>query len=157
MLAYTTEPPVLREEYANYALVQFLPLSLWRQISQAIGNAKPNVFIRVLTEKEATLSDLNTLGTELAALIGPEYAVEMENRIQERLDNDRMLRGYMLIIGAFCALLALIGIANVFSNTLGFVRQRKREFARYLSVGMTRQACGKCFSSRPLSLPAVRR
>ena len=145
VLAYTAEPPVLREEYANYALIQFLPLSLWRQISPAIGNAKPNVFIRVLTEEEATLSDLNTLGTELAALIGPEYAVEMENRIQERLDNDRMLRGYMLIIGAFCALLALIGIANVFSNTLGFVRQRKREFARYLSVGMTPAGMRKMF------------
>ena len=48
-------------------------------------------------------------------------------------------------IGAFCALLALIGIANVFSNTLGFVRQRKREFARYLSVGMTPAGMRKMF------------
>lgn len=42
-------------------------------------------------------------------------------------------------------LLALIGIGNVFSNTMGFVRQRKREFARYMSVGMTPQEIKKMF------------
>ncbi len=42
-------------------------------------------------------------------------------------------------------LLAFIGIANIFSNTLGFVRQRKREFARYISIGMTPQGMRKMF------------
>ena len=51
----------------------------------------------------------------------------------------------MLIWGAFCFLLAVIGIANVFSNTLGFIRQRKREFARYISVGMTPKGMRKMF------------
>lgn len=43
------------------------------------------------------------------------------------------------------ALLAMIGIANVFSNTLGFIRQRKREFARYMSIGMTPEGMRKMF------------
>ena len=51
-----------------------------------------------------------------------------------------------MILGAFCALLAVIGIANVFSNTLGFLRQRKREFARYASVGMTPEGMRKMFA-----------
>jgi len=51
----------------------------------------------------------------------------------------------MMLIGAFCALLAAIGIANVFSNTLGFLRQRRREFARYLSIGMTPDSLRKMF------------
>ena len=42
-------------------------------------------------------------------------------------------------------LLAFIGIANVFSNTLGFIRQRKREFARYMSIGMTPEGMRKMF------------
>lgn len=50
-----------------------------------------------------------------------------------------------VIWGAFCVLLAIIGIANVFSNTLGFLRQRKREFARYLSIGLTPQEMKKMF------------
>ena len=51
----------------------------------------------------------------------------------------------MTIFGGFCVLLAVIGIGNVFSNTLGFVRQRKREFARYMSVGMTQGEIKKMF------------
>ncbi len=42
-------------------------------------------------------------------------------------------------------MLAIIGIANVFSNTLGFFRQRKREFAQYMSVGMTPESMRKMF------------
>lgn len=40
----------------------------------------------------------------------------------------------------------------VFSNTLGFVRQRKREFARYMSVGMTRGEMKKCSALRRLPI-----
>ena len=36
-------------------------------------------------------------------------------------------------------------LANVFSNTLGFIRQRKREFARYMSIGMTPEGMRKMF------------
>ena len=39
----------------------------------------------------------------------------------------------------------LIGIANVFSNTLGFLRQRRREFARYMSIGMTPSGIRRLF------------
>jgi len=65
----------------------------------------------------------------------------------------------MMISGAFCGLLAIIGIANVFSNTLGFLRQRKREFAQYLSIGLTPAEMRKMFciealviAGRPLSI-----
>ncbi len=145
VLAYTQEPPILREEYDNYALVQFLSLSTWKQIQDTIGTAESDVLIRVLSEKERTLDELNAIETELTEILGHELTVEVENRTQERIDNDAMLNGYKLIIGGLCALLALIGIANVFSNTLGFIRQRKREFARYLSIGMTPDGMRKMF------------
>ena len=63
----------------------------------------------------------------------------------EKVSDENMQKGAMLILGAFCALLAVIGIANVFSNTLGFLRQRKREFAQYMSVGMTPESMRKMF------------
>ena len=69
--------------------------------------------------------------------LGRNYEIESENRIGEKITNDHMISGYLLILGGFCILLAVIGIANVFSNTLGFLTQRKREFAQYMSVGMT--------------------
>lgn len=145
VLGYTQEPPVLREEYDNYALVQFLSVSSWKQIEKVIGNAEQDTYIRVLATKDRSLTELHTIETELTNMLRQEFTLEMENRIQEKTDNDAMLNGYQLIIGALCALLAMIGIANVFSNTLSFIRQRKREFARYLSIGMTPESLRKMF------------
>ena len=145
VLGYTQEPPVLREEYDNYALVQFLSVSWWKQIEKVIGNAEQDTYIRVLATKDRSLTELQTIETELTNMLRHEFTLEMENRIQEKTDNDAMLNGYQLIIGALCALLAMIGIANVFSNTLSFIRQRKREFARYLSIGMTPESMRKMF------------
>ena len=97
------------------------------------------------SEKERTLTELSMIETELTNVLGHDISFEVENRIQEKIDNDAMLNGYKLIIGVLCVLLAFIGIANVFSNTLGFIRQRKREFARYMSIGMTPEGMRKMF------------
>ncbi|MDE6566470.1 MAG: ABC transporter permease, partial [Lachnospiraceae bacterium] len=108
--------------------------------------------------------ELNTLQDEIDQLIGEEYTIEYENRIQKYETNKRQIQGMMAIFGGFCILLAIIGIGNVFSNTLGFVRQRKREFARYMSVGLTPGELKKMFciealviAGRPIliSLPLV--
>ena len=92
-----------------------------------------------------TLDELKKQEKEITKIIGSGYEIETENRIQDKIANDKMIDGTMLIFGGFCILLAIIGIGNVFSNTLGFVRQRKREFARYLSVGMTPGGIKKVF------------
>lgn len=144
-LGFTQEAPVLREEYANYALVQFIPLSMWKKIAGQVGNTEQDTYIRVLAEEGITLTELNALEADIVQVLGHEYTVESENRIQEKVSDENMKTGAMWILGAFCALLAVIGIANVFSNTLGFLRQRKREFAQYMSVGMTPEGMRKMF------------
>ena len=110
-----------------------------------IGNTEPDTYIRILAENSRELSALNVLETEAADIMEGNYTFEIENRIQEKIDNDTMLNGYKLIIGALCVLLAIIGIASIFSYTLGFVQQRKREFARYMSIGMTPESMKKMF------------
>ena len=126
-------------------MVQFLSLSTWKQLEAVLGHAEQDTYIRVLALKDRTLTELNTIETELTNILGHRFTPEMENRVQERADNDAMLNGYKFILGSVCVLLALIGIANVFSNTLGFIRQRKREFARYMSIGMTPDGMRKIF------------
>ena len=145
VLGFTQEPPVLREEYDHYALVQFVSLSTWKQIQETIGNADPDTYIRILSEKERTLTELSVIERELTNILGHNISFEVENRVQEKIDNDAMLNGYKLVVGVLCVLLAFIGIANVFSNTLGFIGQRKREFARYMSIGMTPKGMRKMF------------
>ena len=100
ILGFAQEAPLLREEYNNYALVQFIPLSVWKQIADVIGNTEADTYVRVLAKEGATLSELNVLEEQLSERIGKNYTFEMENRIQERLDNDNIMKGYMLIIGS---------------------------------------------------------
>lgn len=145
VLGFTQEVPVLREEYANDTLVQFIPLSVWKEMAGQIGNIETDAYIRILADEGITLAQLNTLETEVVQVLGHEYTLESENRIQEKVSDENMQKGAMLILGAFCVLLAIIGIANVFSNTLGFLSQRKREFAQYMSVGMTPEGMQKMF------------
>lgn len=155
VLGYTAEVPLLREEYAKldyYQLVHFLPASLWKEIRAQIGNGEEDLYIRVLGEENASLTQLNALQEQIGQALGGKYAVESENRIQEYETNERQIQGMSVIFGGFCALLALIGIGNVFSNTLGFVRQRKREFARYMSLGLAPENIGKMFRIEALVL-----
>lgn len=153
VLALTEEPPLLREELGkDYDLVNFMPLSLWREIEEEIGGAEEDVYARILAEKRDSPGEFSALEERMAELIGEGYEVESENRVQEKIDNDRMIQGYKMAFGMFCILLAVIGIAHVFSNTLGFLYQRKREFARYMSVGLTPEGMVKIFGVEALAL-----
>lgn len=155
VLSYTEEVPVLREEYATrdyYALVHFIPVSLWKEIKEQIGGAEEDLSIRVLGKENVTLEDLNTLQNQIGQMIGQTYKIESENRIQEYEANGRQIQGMKSILGGFCVLLAIIGIGDVFSNTLGFVRQRKRELARYMSVGLTPNEIRKMFCIEALAM-----
>ena len=145
VLACTRECPVLREEYADFSLVQFIPLSLWKSISGQVGGVQEDTYMRVLSQERDSLETLGALEEEISWTLCGKYVTESENRIQEKLDNDRMIGAYELVLGIFCGLFAIIGVAHVFSNTLSFLRQRKREFARYMSVGLTPQGMRKMF------------
>ena len=155
VLFYTEKVPVLREEYAKldyYELVHFIPVSLWKEIKGQIGGSEEDTYICMLGRENVTLEELDALQGQVEGLIAGNYKVESENRIQEVEANNKQIQGMMTIFGGFCVLLAVIGIGNVFSNTLGFVHQRKREFARYMSVGMTQGEIKKMFCVEALTI-----
>ena len=158
VLACSEIPPVLREEYEDYALVQFMPLSLWKapaEMTKGSGEgpgiralaeeAETDLYIRGIAGERNSAEALDVLEKNMMGSIGKGYEAESENRIQEKKDNDTMIWGYKMILGGLCALFALIGIAGMFANTLGFLHQRKREFARYMSVGLTPEGIRKIF------------
>lgn len=148
VLCYTAEVPLLREEYATldyYQLVHFLPVSLWEKVREQMGEGERELYLCILGGENVTLEQLNGLQEQIESLLAGKYVAESENRIQEYEVNGRQIQGMKMIFGGFCVLLALIGMGNVFANTLGFVRQRKREFARYMSLGLTPENMGKMF------------
>ena len=168
VLGYAGELPVMREEYQTldyYEMVQILPVSLWTEIKEQIGGTENGTCIRLLAgdsgddayteipaEKEPSEEELETLEAELKEAAGSSYTLETENRIGDRRASDAANRALQTILGGFCVLLALIGIGNVFSNTLSFTWQRRRETARYLSVGMTPGQLAKMFCVEALAL-----
>lgn len=145
VLGFAQKGPDLKEEYDNKSLVQFIPLSLWEQISERMDVGKADTWIRILGKEGMALEDLNLLEEDVIRLAGQSYEIESENRLEELMLDKRMIWGYELIVGAFCYLLAAIGLANVFSFTRSFMHQRKREFAQYRSVGMTPAGMCKLF------------
>ena len=167
VLSYTEAVPELREEYATldyYELVHFIPVSLWKEIKGQIGVTEEDSYICIRGGENVTLEELIALRGAIVQLVSEKYNIEYENRIQEYETNNKQIQGIKAVFGGFCVLLAIIGIGNVFSNTLGFVRQRKREFARYMSVGLTSEDIRKMFcieamvlAGRPilLTLPLV--
>ena len=155
VLSYAREVPVLREEYAKldyYELVHFLPASLWKEIKEQMGADQSDLFLRVLGRENSEREELSAIQSQIGQLLSGYHIIEIENRIQEYETNRKQIQGMRMIFGGFCVLLAIIGIGDVFSNTLGFVRQRKREFARYLSVGMTPKEIRKMFCIEALAL-----
>lgn len=145
VLAYVRELPLLREEYEDYALVHVISVSMWREVKESLQEAEPDSYIRILSDGSKSLTELNMLEQRLLQHVGQEFELQSENRVREKLDNDRMIRGAKAVMGGFCLLLGIIGIADVFSNTLGFLRQRKREFAMYMSVGLVPASMRKIF------------
>ena len=161
VLGYTQELPVMREEYQTldyYEMIHVLPVSLWAEIGGQVGGTEENTLIRVLAGEEKenayteiseeegpTQEELDSLEKELIWAIGSGYETETENRIEDRNASDGAIYVFRTILGGFCVLLAMIGIGSVFSNTLSFARQRRRETARYLSVGMTPAQIWKMF------------
>lgn len=152
--AYARQTPVLREQFGAedpHELVHFLPASLWEKIGETLGEAETDLTIRVLAEEGASMETLDSLEEEINGLL-EGYETESENRLRAKLESDRAYDALMTLFGSFCALLALFGISSVFLNTLSFVRQRRREVARYLSVGMTPCSVGKMFFVEALVL-----
>ena len=152
--AYACQTPVLREQFGvedPHELVHFLPASLWEKIGETLGETETDLTIRVLAEEGASMETLDSLEEEINGLL-EGYETESENRLRAKLESDRAYDALMTLFGSFCALLALFGISSVFLNTLSFVRQRRREVARYLSVGMTPCSVGKMFFVEALVL-----
>lgn len=89
--AYTQEMPALREEYEDYALVQFMPLSLWVKVSGQIGGAESDTYVRILAGENASLKALDKIEKEVLHLLAPNYKTEIENRIQEKITNDEII------------------------------------------------------------------
>jgi len=129
---FTGELPSLREELKHYALSLVVSESTYASLL-------PDTTVEGLTftAKAADESAHERILTELNELVSGYPSCTVEGRLEEAEDEAQMQQGLRMLIYLFAGLMASIGIANVFASTLGQLHQRKREFARYFSIGMT--------------------
>lgn len=132
ILACAQQPPDLREEFADFALVLVAPESGFQAVQGSFPPAETYFNIRTDSDQE-----IPAVQRRIEGLLEGRSGWELENRLSEEAFNEAVRTGYKLVMGGLCTVLALIGLANVFANALGSVSQRRREFARYLSAGMT--------------------
>lgn len=138
----TTTAPVLREEFKNYSLVQIISASSY----QTLSSEAAEWFVNIRCTDDNQIQSVAAAAESL--LEGREYSIE--NRPDSQQANAKMYQGYRTIMLLLCSLLAFIGIANVFANTMGYVFQRRREFARYASVGLTPRGITKMLGMEAL-------
>ena len=155
VLSYTEKVPVLREEYATldyYELVHFIPVSLWKEIKGQIGGSEEDTYICMLGRENVTSGEW-MLCREGGQPDCGNYKTESENRIQEAEANDKQIQGMMTIFGGFCVLIAVgLALEMCFPIRWALSVREKREFARYMSVGMTQGEIKKMFCVEALTI-----
>ena len=169
--SFVYELPDLRIDYWSeeyLELVHIVPASLWE--SRAADASKTGkTMLRILSDdphlraeglsNEEKLPYVKAIEAQVGKILSEGgYKFESENRIQDQISSDaalELLRGGAC---ALCILLALMGIGNVFTVTLGFTSQRRNLCARLLSIGMTPAQLKKMFymeALKLLSLPVL--
>ena len=169
--SFVYELPELRIDYWSeeyLELVHIVPASLWES-GAAAAPKTGKTMLRVLSNdshiRAEELSDEEKLpyAEAIEAQVGKilsegGYEFESENRIQDQISSDAALELLRGGASALCILLALMGIGNVFTVTLGFTSQRRNLCARLLSIGMTPGQLKKMFymeALKLLSLPVL--
>lgn len=131
--AYTDQVPNLREEYNYFSLLQIMSEGFYETFPDNMAENERN--FRILADSD---EEIEAIEQKLATILDKgEYDYTLENRKSEEAYNTMSRKGLNIIMGILCGMLAFIGLANVFANTLGSIYQRKREFARYISIGLT--------------------
>lgn len=128
--------PRLREEFRQQTLQLVMSRSSYASSGLDLPLSAP-----VYTVRAAEGTDHNALKAALVQCVGESGLVE--GRLEEAAREARIQQGLRLVIYLFAGLMACVGLANVFATTLGQIHLRKREFARYFSIGLTPKGAAK--------------
>lgn len=145
VIGYSQNVPQIRKDFDKYSLLQIMSESSYNTLTD-VGSADTTCI------NITTYTDDNLVETEngVKQILGDKFNYTIENRVDAYNTNMQMYGGYKSIITMICAILACIGISNVFANTLGYMQQRKREFAEYQSIGVTPKSTAKILSIEAL-------
>lgn len=132
IMAETDQLPGIRESLEDHSLSLVLPSAVYKGLSIALPTEEVHYTILAKSDQ-----GIEALENRIRESIADTAKYKLDNRLVKEKENVRFRRVYKGVIGSLTGLLISIGLANVLSNALGLCYQRKREFSRYISVGMT--------------------
>lgn len=145
VIGYSQNVPQVRKDFDKYSLLQVMSESSYKAMINA--PSADTTYININTKTDDNLADIES---EIKQALADDSNYTIENRVNAYNTSMQMYEGYKSIITIICAILACIGISNVFANTLGYMQQRKREFAEYQSIGVTPKSIAKILSIEAL-------
>lgn len=135
---FTPELPKLREEFRQYALSLVMSERGYQASGLNLPLGNPIFTVRVTQD-----ADHAAVHTALQQLLTGYPGLALEGRLEEEARENQIQQGLRFVICMFTGLMACVGLANVFASTLGQLHLRKREFARYFSLGLTPKGAAK--------------
>lgn len=127
--AFIDKMPEIKEEFEQYSLSLVLPQSSYAAIADRFSYSESSYNIK--TKKAAAVKK------EIEKLFPEDGKYTLKTRQEEEQADVSIRKGLRIVVGLLAGLLSCIGLTNVFSFTLGQIYQRRKEFARYLSVGLS--------------------
>jgi putative ABC transport system permease protein len=127
-----SELPLLREEFPNFSLIQVMSESAYKNTKNTFSASK--YYFNIVA---ASKDDIWKLETKVDNLLKNKYEYTLDNRLAKEQSNLSIRNAYKIVIGCLSILLAIIGLANVLSNSLGHIYQRQKEFVRYITIGLS--------------------
>jgi putative ABC transport system permease protein len=143
----TDKFPALREEFPDFSLSLVLPDRAADKLEPYFTDSLSYFSIKAVSEER-----IPDISKNLKNLLGGNYEYILEDRTELEHTNVSIRNAYKFVIGSLAALLVCIGLANVFSNTYGHIYQRRREFARYISMGLSPKGVAKVLAFEALIL-----
>lgn len=145
--------PQWKEEFRQYSLTLLAPEAFYAQVKESF--AAGEVYFNIKTTAE---SENASVEKELRELLGKGAEYSLDSRLEQESTEEDKRRALRVFMGFLAVLFSSIGLSNVFSATLGQIYQRKKEFARYMSVGLSPRGIRKILLMEMLILclrPAI--
>lgn len=130
IMGYTDEGPALREELSWDRPTVIMSISCYEGLHMPFLNEES--FLTVMTDSREEEPEVESILKPLLS-----EGDKWEGRMNTERSDESMRKGLRLIVWIVAIVLSCVGLSNVFSVALGQIVQRKREFARYLSIGLS--------------------
>lgn len=131
---YSNALPEIKEDFIQYSLSLVISRDFYKTMAECFPGAGT---ARNYNIKTASDQDSQSVLEKIEPLLSESSRYTLKSRLDQEASDSSMRNAMKLVIGALAGLLACIGITNVFSSVLGQIYQRKREFARYVSAGLS--------------------